>query len=528
VTLAALAIVAAPPAHADPANCDPEMSEDQRFQKELCSAHAGCRFVMGIQDACVGVKSFLGRLGLGSKGTSGGGVTDARIEQALIDLGVPAPKLSDCIFRFDRSLCRQYLGLEEAPKADKSQPEKLTPQNELHALSSTLIEEQRGARTGTGAYYDAKSGLQACAYSQAQSDRNDICNQAQRDVDKCNAYRDGWYARKSRLLTEAPKLGIGDRFPAIPAMELPPCPYTLPGTWMTPAQAMAEWDKGGQTNDTLIARCDGMRRSLSEALDANDRERATAVVTAFEADCGRARQVYADIAAGARSRIAGMKPLEDEAPLKRRGASSLTEAIEGAIKQADITVRQREEEDRRRRQEETAVEERRRQEAAALAQREAQIRQEKAAEIAARNGPLPSPPAERISRAPKGCKTNDTLAAHVARADQALNQFRKPGERNSMVMSWNTAESLWDYVQELFSRDDTPQGRAYFMQTFAEHAPRSDRTAEERRQAIAKESGMSGKFFRTAPSEPYLWELIAAQERLKFDMGTCILRTKYK
>jgi len=67
VRVAALCIVLLVSAsvHAEPTNCDDDMTEDQRFQVKLCSAHAGCRFVFGIADSCVKAKSFLSKLGLG-------------------------------------------------------------------------------------------------------------------------------------------------------------------------------------------------------------------------------------------------------------------------------------------------------------------------------------------------------------------------------------------------------------------------------------------------------------------------------
>jgi hypothetical protein len=430
-------------AGANPANCDPDMTEDQRFQKELCAAHLGCRLVMAIQDTCVGVKSFVAGLGLGPRG-SGGPVTDARIEQALAALGVPPPGLPDCTVRFDRSKCRQYLGLESAPTTPSASRESLTPQNELRQLSSKLLEEETMAKAGSGPYHTAKSNLEGCVWAKDQSDRDQVCARAQQAVDQCNGFRDGWYARKAKMLADARTMGIEKEFFAMPRVELPPCPYTLPNSWLTPAQALAEWNKGGDSNDIHIARCDGMRRSLSEALDSDNREKATAVVTAFEVDCGKFRQVYAEVAAGARARIASMnnsasenstKPAGEEAPLPRRAPSSLTGMLQGAINQAEVTVRQRE------------LEERQRQEAAER-QRAAEAQQAANAAAAGTSAVAASNPSAAgglsSGAVPSGssCKKLDDAAVRVAQEDMDQVQYKRV-QTAVPVVSLNVALSKW-------------------------------------------------------------------------------------
>ena len=54
----ALSLGLAGPAEAqtsgNPANCEELKDPDTKFQLELCSAHVGCRMVMGIHTACQG------------------------------------------------------------------------------------------------------------------------------------------------------------------------------------------------------------------------------------------------------------------------------------------------------------------------------------------------------------------------------------------------------------------------------------------------------------------------------------------
>jgi hypothetical protein len=47
---------------ANPANCEELKDPDTKFQMEMCSAHVGCRMVMGIHTACVKAKKFLDNL----------------------------------------------------------------------------------------------------------------------------------------------------------------------------------------------------------------------------------------------------------------------------------------------------------------------------------------------------------------------------------------------------------------------------------------------------------------------------------
>lgn len=44
-------------------NCDEIKNEDTRFQADLCTAHLGCRLVMGVHRVCTKIKSFLTNLG---------------------------------------------------------------------------------------------------------------------------------------------------------------------------------------------------------------------------------------------------------------------------------------------------------------------------------------------------------------------------------------------------------------------------------------------------------------------------------
>lgn len=223
-------------AYANPANCDSDMSDDQRFQKELCSAHVGCGLVMGIMDTCIGVKSFLGKLGLGSR-RDGAGLSDRAFESALEESGVPRPSLSNCFTSFDRTLCRQFLGLEKAPDQVRS----LTVERELDIKKQGLEMGLTLVRNRAGFWGDAESGLQGCAEARTSGDWTNACARAERLVVECERARGVWMQRRDELRVEAQRQQIAAMVEWAARNDMPLCPSRVPGTKLTPAQAMVQW-----------------------------------------------------------------------------------------------------------------------------------------------------------------------------------------------------------------------------------------------------------------------------------------------
>lgn len=62
VALLMVASLAAAPAQGEEFTCQEITDPDIQFQAELCSAHVGCKLVMGIHSACTKVKTFLNKL----------------------------------------------------------------------------------------------------------------------------------------------------------------------------------------------------------------------------------------------------------------------------------------------------------------------------------------------------------------------------------------------------------------------------------------------------------------------------------
>lgn len=343
VRVVALCIVllASASVHAEPTNCDDDMTEDQRWQAKLCSSHAGCRLVFGIADSCAQAKSFLSRLGLGGKG-SRATLTDSDVSQALIDSGVPQPGLASCTLSFDRTLCRQFLGIEQAPITPPKEEYKPTREQEISRMIRELLDQESRARGRPGLieYSAARTGLESCAASKEFSDREKACERAQKNVDECNRVREDWNRRKAEVLGELknndPKLKV--EFASakpLSSLELPPCPYTLPQTSLSPAQALALWAEEEGKAGNVIARCDAMRRDTSDALDNNELDRASGLIEKLETDCSKQHQTYYDLARLYKQRLAEARAAQQPLTLSRRGDNRGSALFQEAINQAE-------------------------------------------------------------------------------------------------------------------------------------------------------------------------------------------------
>jgi hypothetical protein len=339
------------------------MNEDQKFQTGLCRAHAGCRFVMTLFDTCSGVKNYVGKLGLGSK-SSGATVNDAVVEAALGNSGLTSAKISNCLFSFDRSLCRQHLGLEAPPPSTSSTPSesyKAPRKTELLDLTRVLKDEQQRTKTGLPAYFDARSALTGCENAKDTRDQDSVCAIAQSRVKECNEFRDGWYKRRDSVLEESSKEGIPDLVASLRPLEMLGCPNTLPGSGLTVDQALAEWSKTKASTNDMITRCDGLRREASAAIDEAPSKAADAVA-AFETSCARVRAEYAATAQAFRKRIEMQgTPKVDSAAVPddadpsstappRRGSSSATQLFNESIASNEVRIKEQAAEAERARQ----------------------------------------------------------------------------------------------------------------------------------------------------------------------------------
>jgi hypothetical protein len=239
VAVVLLALSVAGNAQAGVTDCDGVLNDAQKEQRRFCDTHAGCSLVTSIMDSCISVKSFL--KALSSEGAGPGKVNDAMVSEALEEIGVPKPGVASCTVNFDRSQCRQFLGVEQAPVPAAPAKYTPTPTQEIANEARELRGQQERASLPGDEYRYATNGLAACAQAiRSDSKYEQVCNDAQRKVDDCTAYREAWYQRRKAFLARASTTSLADAAETIARLEMPYCPTTLsPVDPVTPPQAIA-------------------------------------------------------------------------------------------------------------------------------------------------------------------------------------------------------------------------------------------------------------------------------------------------
>lgn len=224
-------------AYAGPADCDGVLNDAQKEQRKFCDTHMGCSLVTSIMDSCISVKSFL--KALSSTGPSK--VSDGMVSEALEEIGVPKPGIGSCTTSFDRSQCRQFLGIEQAPIPVAPVKFTPTPQQDVASMARELRTQYGRAKLPGDEYRVATNAIAFCAQSVLHDSRYEqVCSDAQRRVDECMAYREGWYARRKIFLESAPKVDLATAAETIARLEMPYCPTTLSEVDpVTPIQAIA-------------------------------------------------------------------------------------------------------------------------------------------------------------------------------------------------------------------------------------------------------------------------------------------------
>ena len=276
-------------------NCDGELNASQKEQRTWCTTFAPCAFVFNVFDSCTEATKFLSRLGLRRAQDLDEGAVSVAARGMSVELPDPdapdAPSLKHCLSSPDRTLCRRYLGIEQAPIRVAAEPRKPTLEEQQHSRMLVLYKEEDGARhrSATSPWTDADLALEACAAARQQSDRDRTCQYAQKQVDVCQAARVDWDQRKSALLTEiraanpslgqnltpgiSPLRGIGrqanademwnDTVAILVNKTMPACSTTLPNTALSPAQALAQWQKEDAAPPAAFAAASGQRRQTS-------------------------------------------------------------------------------------------------------------------------------------------------------------------------------------------------------------------------------------------------------------------------
>jgi len=224
--------LAGPAAHAQGsmAQCRAELPAAGAAKLRQCEDHAGCRAVARIVDSCPALQTFLQLLA-----NNGTRVDDSALRRALIEAGVPAPGLASCTSDFNRALCRNFLSLEDASGETAAGP---TRTAQFQAALRRLVEQQERARVPADAHRNAEVKLEACGLARPGPERDGPCREAIEAVQACELVRQEWTQRREVLLVDAQRLGQTAAQQSLRGLEMPSCAQTLPGSTLTPQQAL--------------------------------------------------------------------------------------------------------------------------------------------------------------------------------------------------------------------------------------------------------------------------------------------------
>lgn len=212
------------------APCRAELLPAQAARLRMCDEHAGCRAVALVIDRCTALQTFLELLA-----DSGLHIDDRTLRRALIDAGVPPQGLASCTSEFNRALCRNFLNLEDASGETASGP---TRRAQFQVGLRRLVEQQQRASVPADVHRLTELKLEACAMARPGPERDGPCREAVEAVQACDLFRQEWAQRREVLLVDAQRLGLAAAEQSLRALEMPPCPLTLPGSRLTPEQAL--------------------------------------------------------------------------------------------------------------------------------------------------------------------------------------------------------------------------------------------------------------------------------------------------
>ena len=272
-----MVLCTAPRMSAAAESCDAGLNDVQREEQNLCKAWGPCAAVLSLMDRCGVVGRWLDNLRAGGDPKP---LTDRDVDRALGDFGAnygteltDMPKAAHCLpSEFDRARCRQWLGLDPVPIKQPPPPPQPPAPPSLRARVLALYQESNAADAehgSAGPHATTRSALKYCADARALTTRDGVCNDAQKRVDECIAFRSDWQKRKAEALAEAEREtpGIGqsytegtstlrglgpqpdetqrwnDTIRGLRNMEMTGCPGFVDGTSMSPAQALAAWDQ---------------------------------------------------------------------------------------------------------------------------------------------------------------------------------------------------------------------------------------------------------------------------------------------
>jgi len=226
-TLSALCFPAA--AQTSIAQCRAELPAAATAKLKLCEAHGGCRNVARLVDSCPALQAFVELL-------PEGGMDDSTLRRTLVEAGVPPNGLPSCTTEFNRALCRNFLSLEDASGETAAGPSRRA---QFDAAVRRLMEQHELARVPADAHRTAELRLEACGAARPGPEREGPCREAIEAVRACELLRSQWAQRRDVLVVDAHRLNRLDAVPNLRALQMPACAQHLPGSTLTPQQALS-------------------------------------------------------------------------------------------------------------------------------------------------------------------------------------------------------------------------------------------------------------------------------------------------
>ncbi len=225
---------------ANAASCTLALSEGQKTQIEFCETHPGCRLVTSLIGSCDTLGRFLAGIGSGKPDT-------LIVARALSGIGVSSDGAEVCAAGIDATGCRtgiDKVALAQVQAADTSKEGRL---NALYRRQKLLLDALWAAKgkdtNGHLEYRRAHTQLELCAQGKADTRREQMCLDAQKAVDQCNRVREQWGVEKEAVFRELEALGEPRPEYGMIREDMPPCPYTLPNTSLTPDEALKQWQQ---------------------------------------------------------------------------------------------------------------------------------------------------------------------------------------------------------------------------------------------------------------------------------------------
>jgi hypothetical protein len=273
------------------ADCYNADEPDVAFGLRLCESHAGCALVTRIAKTCQSVQNFIKAIGFNGKGNAKKSISDDDVMSAISASGESLSSISQqCISMMGRPICARIFRLPDEDVAVEPTPVKKSRQEELNITYRVLLNEYEAVKPFSssdrpqGFYVLNWVSIERC--NKEEFDRAANCRGLQQEIDKCLSKKASWEKRRDAFVAEAGNEGLTSLRTDLAKITLPQCMTTVPGTNMTPLQAVAEWDKQEQDASNATQTCRNLRTTVAASIDAKNFDLALQQNNQFQEKCG--------------------------------------------------------------------------------------------------------------------------------------------------------------------------------------------------------------------------------------------------